>query len=393
MLDFVAEYKSKIPEINLHYLNRYISFVTKLNKKKKSKGLESHHILLKSIFPEYKSFALYPTNKSVLTPREHFIAHKILYCACKQNQKISAAYVILSNSKKDLISSRDFEKARKINSENQMNIITVINLDTKKIRRTHRDDILPNEVSASTGKHYYWNNDTETLKRFYEWEDIPDGYNKSIGPNRKTRGSLGMVWVHSTEDPDTYKMCETENIPLGWVRGNPTNKSKDRIWVNDGKNEFMVYPSELSPSHNLGRLKNSLENFCGSWYYNPNTQKFKRFAENRQPEGWTTYNKSKFCYNPLTFERKRIYDETQIPDGWVLGHGSAYYHDPDTLVYRRYTIGKQPDHWKLGKAPKKEKKYDNYITNRPKTLCPHCNRLISINVAKKHHFDNCRAKI
>ena len=41
---------------------------------------EAHHILPKSIFPEFKSFKDNGWNKVLLTPREHFICHILIWC-------------------------------------------------------------------------------------------------------------------------------------------------------------------------------------------------------------------------------------------------------------------------------------------------------------------------
>ena len=72
---------------NPHYLNRYITFVQNCQLRNVNYGgyTEKHHICPKAddMFPEYKSFIDYPWNKSTLTPRQHVIAHMILYRAYK----------------------------------------------------------------------------------------------------------------------------------------------------------------------------------------------------------------------------------------------------------------------------------------------------------------------
>lgn len=71
---------------NPHYLKRYIRFI--LGCKAKNEGLtkkdcylEAHHICPKAddLFPEYKSFRDYPWNKILLTGRQHFDSHWILW--------------------------------------------------------------------------------------------------------------------------------------------------------------------------------------------------------------------------------------------------------------------------------------------------------------------------
>lgn len=71
---------------NSHYLNRYIRFIEYCKVKnigltKKNCYLEAHHICpkAKDLFPEYSSFPDHPWNKILLTARQHFIAHMILW--------------------------------------------------------------------------------------------------------------------------------------------------------------------------------------------------------------------------------------------------------------------------------------------------------------------------
>lgn len=62
------------------YTNWYISIITNAQKlnRKKEKYYESHHILPKSLSPEYSDLRKHKWNKVVLTPKEHFICHLLL---------------------------------------------------------------------------------------------------------------------------------------------------------------------------------------------------------------------------------------------------------------------------------------------------------------------------
>ena len=68
---------------NLHYLNRYINFIKQCQQKNIGyEGyVENHHICpkAKDMFPEYENFRQHPWNRAVLTARQHFIAHLILW--------------------------------------------------------------------------------------------------------------------------------------------------------------------------------------------------------------------------------------------------------------------------------------------------------------------------
>jgi hypothetical protein len=71
---------------NLHYLNRYTKFIEFCKVQNETLSdkqcyLENHHILpkAKDMFPEYSSLKEYPWNGILLTARQHFIAHWILW--------------------------------------------------------------------------------------------------------------------------------------------------------------------------------------------------------------------------------------------------------------------------------------------------------------------------
>ena len=69
---------------NPHYLIKYITFIKKCQlKNNRPEFLEKHHICpkAKDMFPEYKSFTENEWNKVLLSSREHFIAHLILWKA------------------------------------------------------------------------------------------------------------------------------------------------------------------------------------------------------------------------------------------------------------------------------------------------------------------------
>lgn len=69
---------------NPHYLKRYISFIEyckNVNQNQIKTYSESHHICPRNLFPQYYSFSKNPWNKIVLTPRQHYIAHWILWKA------------------------------------------------------------------------------------------------------------------------------------------------------------------------------------------------------------------------------------------------------------------------------------------------------------------------
>lgn len=90
--------------------------------RKKYKGIlyEKHHILPKSIFPEYKNLRNNPWNKVLLTSREHFICHWLLTKICKNKRhkkQMQHALHKMSFGTKRTLPSRYYEIARKHQSE------------------------------------------------------------------------------------------------------------------------------------------------------------------------------------------------------------------------------------------------------------------------------------
>lgn len=88
-----------------------------LNRVRTPDELERHHILpkSKSLFPQFASFKLHPWNEVLLTPREHFIAHRLLArCFDLPVQRRAMVYGChrLAGVSKQL-TSRQYEVARK----------------------------------------------------------------------------------------------------------------------------------------------------------------------------------------------------------------------------------------------------------------------------------------
>lgn len=64
------------------YTRWYLTFISKILLEERNKDderiYERHHILPKSIFPEFENLKNFPWNGVLLTPREHFICHLLL---------------------------------------------------------------------------------------------------------------------------------------------------------------------------------------------------------------------------------------------------------------------------------------------------------------------------
>lgn len=103
--------------IDNKYLNWYFSIITNIineNRKKQNDVYENHHILPKSIFPEY---AKDKNNLILLTPREHFVCHKLLVKFTvgrdKRNMQAAIAAFNMNNpNQQRFFTSRQYNEIR-----------------------------------------------------------------------------------------------------------------------------------------------------------------------------------------------------------------------------------------------------------------------------------------
>lgn len=98
---------------NPHYLNRYIRFIEKCQQKNKNSSAKTHrhHICprAKDMFPEYESFSKNKWNIARLTPRQHFIAHIMLWKAYPSISSQLSAVWQMKHRNNEQINSRLYE--------------------------------------------------------------------------------------------------------------------------------------------------------------------------------------------------------------------------------------------------------------------------------------------
>lgn len=83
---------------NIHYHNRLIKFLIYLSEKqvsKRPKGWHYHHIIPKSW---NSSFAPIKENMILMTPKEHFIVHHLMYKSFPEDQSMTLAFFKITNT-------------------------------------------------------------------------------------------------------------------------------------------------------------------------------------------------------------------------------------------------------------------------------------------------------
>ena len=88
------------PFVERFICNKYASLYMRiidqaLNRNCSEHNKELHHILPKSLFPEYKNLKAFEWNSVYLTFKEHYICHRLLPKFCKSSDKYKMAYALL----------------------------------------------------------------------------------------------------------------------------------------------------------------------------------------------------------------------------------------------------------------------------------------------------------
>lgn len=137
---------------NSHYLKRYIKYINYYsNRNDDEKYLENHHICpkAKDLFPEYKSFKKHSWNLVKLTPRQHFIAHWMLWKV--YGKSMAQGFHCMATMK-----TNNHKRNFKTNSK----VFENLRIDYRK-RLSHI-----NNEKVKLGIHIFQNPSKETIKKF-----------------------------------------------------------------------------------------------------------------------------------------------------------------------------------------------------------------------------------
>ena len=248
--EMIVEYlveKNELTDYKLIVLNRYIKLIEKrvhnleVKKYEESIGLpfrqrtkfERHHILPKSIFPEYKSFIKFEWNSAYLTLKEHYITHLMLYYIFKG--KMTFALMHMCKGYKDNVGrSRLYEQCR----------AEYFNSDEFMQNSVKGAQIVADKLKL--GMRIYYDNDGESYGMMYD-DDIRikefdlslDKKSDQMIAQRERRSdlarvtNLGTLWYNN--GIITKKFKNDELIPEGWIKGglprHTPNKIKKYDWT------------------------------------------------------------------------------------------------------------------------------------------------------------------
>lgn len=274
---------------NPHYLNKYIRFVKNCQIKNRNyQGYtENHHICPKAndMFPEYVSFKDYPWNCVVLTARQHFIAHMLLWKTYR-NKSMTMSFNMMKNLKEYKVNSKIYEKLKiersffmtennsrinigKVNIKEGNSIRkieleefhkgqykaqhanTVMVTDGQSSFRVDADDprLLTGELAGHTkGMTYAVDNNGDT---HYISKNDPRFLTGELKGN-----NAGTITI--TNGKRNKRVDPSSEIPKGWYRGMTKPSPKNSIWINNGEISKMFKGDKIPEGWVKGRIfKNS----------------------------------------------------------------------------------------------------------------------------------------
>lgn len=258
MSQYIEILKSKPHDIR--QLRRYITFIQKCKELNvNEKNLVAHHICPEAsdMFQEYGSFKLHPWNKVLLTERQHYIAHMILWKVYR-NKSMTFAFNMMSNFQNIHFTSRLYEKHRedfrKYISEqnsrqrteeekkkasekfkNSLVVYDIRDIEKNKFWIKKDDEKFDSEYyvyyrtgtkhSKETkmkigkpGKRYCYNPKNNEIKIIYE-DKLPNGFIWGYPPGvYKAEHVRDTIWCHHPETKEHLRVYEN-NIPHGFIKG------------------------------------------------------------------------------------------------------------------------------------------------------------------------------
>lgn len=309
---------------NARYLARYMAFIENIRSKPNNinASVEVHHICPKArdMFPEYADLREHRWNGIIMSPREHFIAHLLLW-KIYGNKSMTLTVLFMKNVKGMKVTSRVYERLReerstilKIqNSRINKGRVNVIDAETGSIRKIpvsefyahghkaqHKDTVVvkdgsikkrickmdPRLLSGELVGH--------TAGMTYAIDHDGNGiYVSKTDPRFQTGQIKGnnADTITITDGSVNKRISPNEVIPDGWKRGMTKKSPKGTVWINNGTTSKMVHVSDNIPD---------------GWSFGRFLQKKPRGSLNMQ---WIHNGE----------EEKLVHKEDVLPPSWIKG--------------------------------------------------------------------------
>jgi len=240
------------------YLKRYISFIERCqhsNLHITGGCFEKHHVCPKSkdLFPEYRSFSQNPWNLALLTPRQHFIAHLMLWKAFPAIKSMAYCIDRMRNTAGVKGTSRLYERYRQAHAEAKSKLIR----DKVARGEFHMQKVdNPSRKRVENGTHHFLNSD---VQRNINLKKVENGTHPFVG---------GEIAKHNAR----------KRVAAGTHHflGGKISKETSRKRIEEGTHNFQGYVQCVDPEGNTLRI--SKDEFHAQ-------AEPKKFVHNRSKEG------------------------------------------------------------------------------------------------------------
>lgn len=313
---------SSLPHNN-HHLKRYIKFIEKYSNTHTEEYTENHHICPKALFPKFANLKKNPWNSSILTGRQHFIAHimlakiyggSMIYCLYRLTKQCD---IQVTPSQYDFI-KRTASSYRSKNSKNRKWWHNPKTNQTIFQENTNSNDyILGRNVTYNKNKLGYYNINTLEMIYLEENETPPENFIKG------SPKSLQNLWYDTKSGKAKY-FNKNITLPTNYIKGSP--ESASWRYKNIETNEILY-----SKENNLHLTSNNIilypilkDKKC---YYDPDTLQMKYFSEDEAPVGWINKNikqigvsrtkGTKWYHNAQG--KSKMFSPNNVPEGWYVG--------------------------------------------------------------------------
>lgn len=213
-------------KINYHYLRKYSNFIMSFDDQNQQQ-IEKHHILPKSLFPEYKDDR---NNICSLSPRAHYIAHVILTKAFPESKEMQTALWFMMNTRDVKYSSKQYEKSKIYHSKYSSKIMS----KAMKGKTTYVDD---------QGNRYHLDTNDEKIEE--------------LGLVHRSKGMCTFTdgcnnYYLNTSDPIINEL-NLKSVNEGKTNISSHIRMKDMVYVKDNNGE-VHHVSITDPRYTNGDL-------------------------------------------------------------------------------------------------------------------------------------------
>lgn len=325
---------------NIHYIKRYINMIDSLSQSNlKQESFHIHHILPKSLYPEYKKEKW---NLIKVSVKAHYILHHILARALG-GKCYSAFYQMSIHPKLNLkITARQYNEAVTNFKILNKGVCTYRSAITGKCHRAHKEDyrVLSGEYvhnfkgktlsparvqymkdtlvvfDSSNRKYCRVYKDENYFSKINSGEYIHTGKLRSEESRKKTGDRLRDAVA--VTDGETIKFLKpSEEIPEGFRRGLPHKTKQKMSKASKNKNfyhspvtghQIKVYGDSVPEGYVKGRISFGRENDIMDWKYGINVLTGEKIKVNKDscfPD--FCINKSKKVVYQYINENKEVY--------------------------------------------------------------------------------------